>query len=169
MNEAAGVLWVTDVEGPPPDSDAAEDHFTCGIEGMEEAAYERYCRFRGSVDCVGSWHTHPTSTPHPSDVDISTVAQILTGSSRRTCLVLILSGNPDDPALGAHAFRTKLSRREFYSCPTGHRSDSTPRATARKATETWGLPSLAEDRALSRSTLDAFVPCTTSIFSAVFR
>ena len=115
LNEAAGVLWVTDVEGPPPDSHAAEDHFTCGIEGMEEAAQERYCRFRGSVDCVGSWHTHPTSTPHPSNVDIGAVAQLLadSGSSRRTCLVLILSGNPNDPALGAHAFRRKLSGEDF--------------------------------------------------------
>ena len=110
FNEAAGVLWVTDVEGPPPDSHAGEDHFTCGIEGMEEAAQERRHRFRGSVDCVGSWHTHPASAPQPSDVDIGAVVQLLgdSGSSRRTCLVLILSGDPDDPALGAHAFRTLL-------------------------------------------------------------
>ena len=115
LNEAAGVLWVTHVEGPPPDSHAGENYFTCGIEGMEEVAQERRCRFRGSVDCVGSWHTHPTSTPHPSDVDIDAVTQLLadSGSSRRTCLVLILSGNPDDPVLGAHAFRTKLSGEDF--------------------------------------------------------
>ena len=66
LNEAARVVWVTDVDGPPPDSDAADDHFTCGIEGTEEAAKKRHCRFRGSVDCVGSWHTHPTSAPYPS-------------------------------------------------------------------------------------------------------
>ncbi len=115
LNEAAGVLWVTDVEGPPPDSDAADDHFTCGTEGMEDAAKEKHCRFRGSVDCVGSWHTHPTSTPHPSRVDIGAVAQLLADpdSTRRTCLVLILSGNPDDPSLGAYAFRTKLSGENF--------------------------------------------------------
>ena len=115
LNEAAGVLWVTDVEGPPPDSHAGEDHFTCGTEGMEEAAHERHCRFRGSVDCVGSWHTHPTSAPQPSDVDTGAVAQLLgdSGSSRRTCLVLILSGDPDDPDLGAHAFRTELSGENF--------------------------------------------------------
>ena len=127
LNEAAGVLWVTDVEGPPPDSHASEDHFTCGIEGMEEAAQERRCRFRGSVDCVGSWHTHPTSEPQPSDVDIGAVVQLLgdSGSSRRTCLVLILSGDPDDPVLGAHAFRTKLAGEDFIhraSCKTAEAS-----------------------------------------------
>ena len=115
LNEAAGVLWVTNVEGPPPDSHAGEDHFTCGTEGMKEAAEGRHRRFRGSVDCIGSWHTHPTSTPLPSDVDIRAVAQLLAkpGSTRRTCLILILSGDPDDPAIGAHVFRTDLSGEDF--------------------------------------------------------
>lgn len=111
LNEAAGVLWVTEVEGPPPDSDAAEDHFTCGVEGMEGAALRRRRRYRGSVECIGSWHTHPVSAPYPSRVDIGAVAQLLTdpGSTRRTCLILILSGDPDDPVLGAYSFRRELS------------------------------------------------------------
>lgn len=111
LNEAAGVLWVTEVEGPPPDSEASEDGFTCGTEGMKEAAQEKHYRFRGSVECVGSWHTHPASIPHPSPVDLGAVAQIVASpdSTRRSCLILILSGSPDDPILGAHAFRTKLS------------------------------------------------------------
>ena len=111
LNEAAGVLWVTAVEGPPPDSDASETHFTCGTEVMEEVAQEKHCRFRGSVDCVGSWHTHPTSSPHPSHIDVHAVAQLLASSdsTRRTCLILILSGSPNDPVLGAYAFRAKLS------------------------------------------------------------
>ena len=100
LNEAAGVLWVTEVEGPPPDSDAAEDHFTCGTAGMEEAADEKDRRFRGSVACVGSWHTHPTTGAHPSAVDIGAVAQLLAApaSARRTFVLLILSGSPDDPS-----------------------------------------------------------------------
>ena len=107
LNEAAGVLWVTEVEGPPPDSDAAEDHFTCGTEGMKETAAEKCRRFHGSVACVGSWHTHPTTGAHPSTVDIGAVAHILAArtSTRRTFVLLILSGDPDDPVLGAHAFR----------------------------------------------------------------
>ena len=52
-----------------------------------------------------------TSAPHPSPVDFGAVAEIVASpdSTRRTCLILILSGSPDDPILGAHAFRTKLS------------------------------------------------------------
>ena len=113
MNEAAAVIWVTDIEGPPPDSDASEGHFTCGTQGTREAAAEKHQRFRGSVECVGSWHTHPTSGPRPSPVDLSTVAQLLNASesSRRTLVLLILSGDPDaDPVLGAHVFRTSLDR-----------------------------------------------------------
>ena len=82
---------------------------------MEEIAYEKHRRYRGSVDCVGSWHTHPTSIPHPSDVDLNAVGQLLADpvSTRRTCLILILSGNPDNPVLSAHAFRTTLSGESF--------------------------------------------------------
>ena len=116
LNQAVGVLWVTEVEGPPPDSEAAEDHFTCGIAGMDEAAEEKNERYRGSVVCVGSWHTHPRSGAHPSDVDDEAVAQLLAGhdSARRDLVLLILSGSPDCPVLGAHAFRTKLSARRSF-------------------------------------------------------
>ena len=110
LNEAARVLWVTEVDGPPPDSQGDADHFTCGTEGTKEAAEERESRFRGSVNCVGTWHTHPTSAPLPSCVDFSAVAQLLAepNTARRTCLLLILSGNPDEALLGAHVFRTEL-------------------------------------------------------------
>lgn len=113
LNQAAGVLWVTEVEGPPLDSEAADDHFTCGTAGMKEAAEEKKERYRGSVSCVGSWHTHPTSSAHPSSVDFDAVAQLLAApqSTRRDVVLLILSGSPDDPVLGAHAFRTKLRGR----------------------------------------------------------
>ena len=110
LNEAARVLWVTDVDGPPPDSHAAEDHFTCGTEGTKLAARGRRRRSRGSVDCIGSWHTHPTSAPLPSSLDLTAVAQLLSsnGPARRTLLLLILSREPDHPALGAYAFKATL-------------------------------------------------------------
>ncbi|MCY3941823.1 MAG: patatin-like phospholipase family protein [Gammaproteobacteria bacterium] len=111
INDAVSVLWVTEVEGPPPDSDATEHHFTCGIEGMAEASEEKRSRFRGSVACIGSWHTHPSSTPHPSNIDLGAVLQLIgvPDSTRKTCLLLILSGSPDNPELGVHTFRRKRS------------------------------------------------------------
>ncbi len=109
LNEAAATLWVTEIDGPPPDSVATADRFTCGVEGTAEAARGRHCRFRGSVDCVGSWHTHPSSAPELSDVDFTAAAQLLADptATRRTCLLLILSGQPDTGQIGAYAFRTQ--------------------------------------------------------------
>lgn len=115
LSEGAGVLWVTEVEGPPPDSEADEHHFTCGTQGMKECAQKKEKRFLGSVDCIGSWHTHPKSSPELSDVDIGAVVDLLAGegSTRKTCLILILSGKFDQAVLGAHAFRTKLGCERF--------------------------------------------------------
>ena len=115
LNEPAGVLWVTEVEGPPPDSSASENHFTCGIEGTEAAAKAKAQRFLGSGVCVGSWHTHPTSRAHPSTVDVGAVAEIFAAPTgkRLTFVLLILSGSPDNPVLGAHAYRRRLRSRDF--------------------------------------------------------
>ena len=134
LNEAAGVLWVTEVEGPPPDSHATEEHFTCGIAGMEEAANEKKKRFLGSVACIGSWHTHPTGRAHPSAVDMGAVAQLLTEqtSNSVTILLLILSGSPDIPTLGAYAFRRKLHSRDLVCIE--HTTAATTR-TCRKSDE----------------------------------
>ena len=111
LNEAAGVLWVTDVEGPPSDSHASEEHFTCGIEGMKELTKKKSQMFRESVGYIGSWHTHPTSGPNPSNLDIETVEKNLSQpeTKQKFFLLLILSGNPDDPVLGVHVFKKKLS------------------------------------------------------------
>ena len=88
---------------------------------MEEAADEKNRRFRGSVACIGSWHTHPTTGANPSKVDIQAVAQLLgaPASTRRTFVLLILSGSPDDPVLGAHAFRRILRAQEFVCIEHG--------------------------------------------------
>ena len=103
---------MTEADGPPSDSNATANHFTCGTDGSDAAAKHRRCRYRGSVDCIGSWHTHPTSGPYPNRVDVNSATQILTapGSSLRTVLVLILSGSADgEPVLGGHAFRSNAA------------------------------------------------------------
>ena len=109
LNQAAEVLWVSEVEGPPPDSDASEYHFTCGVAGMQEVNESKRRRFRRSIACVGSWHTHPDAPAVPSDIDFGAVVQILgmPTATRRTCLLLILSGYPDDVTLGAHVLKTR--------------------------------------------------------------
>ena len=117
MNEAASVIWISAIDGPPPDSDASDSHFTCGILGTRESAEVKHGRFRGSAECLGSWHTHPRAGPGPSPIDLSTVTRLLDGteSPRRTLVLLILSEDPDgSPLLGAHVFRTNLRRPCLY-------------------------------------------------------
>ena len=106
INEAAGVIWVADVDGPPPDSHAGEDHFTCGTKEVDDSVEKRKYRFRDSINYIGSWHTHPISPPNPSRTDLRTAVQILTkpGCSQKIHLMLILAGDPDAPSLGAHVF-----------------------------------------------------------------
>ena len=156
LNEAAGVLWVTEVEGPPPDSDAAADHFTCGTEGMEEAADEKDRRFRDSVACIGSWHTHPTTGAHPSTVDIGAVAQILAAptSTRRTFVLLILSGDPDDQ-FSEHTRSEERSARTTSSVLRARLRRPSSGGTARSR-ETLGWHSPVGDPARSPSTSDAY-------------
>ena len=171
LNEAAGVLWVTEVEGPPPDSDASEEHFTCGVEGMMEAAKNKRCRFRGSVDCVGSWHTHPSSPPHPSDVDIGAVGQLLADpvSTRKNLL--------DPDSLRESSTILFLARMHSgQNCPVKVSSELNEAQQqqrslghASKSRGTWGSRCPAEVRVLSRFTWDVCVPCRTSIFLIAFR
>ena len=107
LNDAAGVLWVSEVEGPPPDSSASPTHFTCGVSGMDKANRAKRHQFRESVACIGSWHTHPDSHAVPSATDLSAIARILgmPPRARRSFLLLILAGHPDNLTLGAHLFK----------------------------------------------------------------
>lgn len=107
LDEAARVVWATEVDGPPRDSHSSETHFTCGTDGTREAAEGRKRRFHGSVECIGSWHTHPTSSSMYSKTDELAAKHFLSesGSYKSSCLQLILAGGPTQPELGAHLFK----------------------------------------------------------------
>ena len=68
-DNACRVVWVSEVIGPPSDSDASCDHFICGTNGVAEANEEKQHRTHGSTQYIGMWHTHPTSPPTPSAID----------------------------------------------------------------------------------------------------
>jgi len=99
-------MWITEASGPPPDSVASTDGFVCGTEGAEEGYDQRKQKFRGSVTCLGTWHTHPMCRPLPSLQDVLGVARILTESSvspAKTLLVIV--GLTDgDPQVGVYVF-----------------------------------------------------------------
>ena len=76
-NDAALVIWVSEVSGPPPDSKASPNGFVCGIEGVAEASKDKSRSSGGSTKFVGMWHTHPKGSPKPSDTDYRSMRDIV--------------------------------------------------------------------------------------------
>ena len=105
-NDAIGVIWVTEVDGPPPDSVARPDHFECGTVGTQQAHLTREEWSRGSVRYVGMWHTHPESAPVPSTTDLRAMGKILSdGFVNPSKSLLSILGTPNtDPLLGTFVF-----------------------------------------------------------------
>ena len=91
-NDAARVIWVSEVSGPPPDSKASPNGFVCGIEGVAEASKDKSLSSGGSTRFVGMWHTHPKGSPKPSDTDYQSMWDIVDSpalSCPRSLLLII--------------------------------------------------------------------------------
>lgn len=118
-NDAVGVIWVSDVIGPPPDSIARPNLFVCGTVGTLAAHHRREQWSRGSIVCVGMWHTHPNSAPVPSSTDLRGMAKIVAeGPVNPSRSLLTIVGTPyDDPLLGTFVFDRddiRTARSESY-------------------------------------------------------
>lgn len=102
-NDAAGVVWLDEVLGPPPDSEASEASFLCGIQGVEAANREKRRRTRESVSYMGMWHTHPGGLAIPSEKDLESTARLVStlGSAFRGAAIVIVGGADRSPHFGA--------------------------------------------------------------------
>jgi integrative and conjugative element protein (TIGR02256 family) len=69
FDDAAGVVWVDEATGPPPDSLLSEAHFQHGTRGVEELIAARRTATARVTAFVGMWHTHPHGKAAPSDTD----------------------------------------------------------------------------------------------------
>lgn len=112
-DDSLKIVWIDEVLGPPRDSEASELGFVCGTAGVAEAAGEKTARSRGSLKCVGLWHTHPGSLPIPSATDFRGMRQVVASTDPSTpkALMLIVGGDPPDYLLAGKVFR----REEFQS------------------------------------------------------
>ena len=106
-DDAAKVIWVTEILGPPPDSEAAASHFVCGVEGTKDANDEKTRRSRGSVQYLGMWHTHPAGSPAFSGTDLEGMNQLMDDRSLSTPKpLLIIVGTPEAiPNVATYVFR----------------------------------------------------------------
>ena len=69
FDTAAGVVWVDEATGPPPDSLLSEVHFQHGTTGVEERIAARRTATARVTTFVGMWHTHPDGPAAPSPTD----------------------------------------------------------------------------------------------------
>ncbi len=105
-DDAAGVIWVSEVSGPPLDSEASAEKFICGIEGTAEMNAEKKARSRGSVHYLGMWHTHPTAMPLPSSTDWVGMRRLIGAAGGGGRSLMLIIGRPHDtPMLGTYVFR----------------------------------------------------------------
>jgi integrative and conjugative element protein (TIGR02256 family) len=111
------IIWVEAASGPPPDSKHSRMEFLCGVRGVKRA-HERWReRTRGSVEYVGTWHTHPECKPRPSGKDWMGMAQILTAGDPppRRCLLLIVGLQKKNPWLGAAVFERRTIQENWHT------------------------------------------------------
>lgn len=106
-DEASNTLWISEVSGPPPDSEASPDAFVCGVEGVDVLITEKRERTRGSVRLVGIWHAHPEGAPLPSSTDIQGIARVIADSwapSARALMMIVGYTADGMPMIGTYDF-----------------------------------------------------------------
>jgi proteasome lid subunit RPN8/RPN11 len=106
-DDAAGVLWVDEATAPPSDSEHSPELFLCGTRGVARMVADRRRRGRGSLDLVGTWHTHPVSSARPSARDLFGMAEILEATASplaQALLVIVGHSAGTRPSIGAYMF-----------------------------------------------------------------
>lgn len=100
------IIWIDSATEPPPDSEATENQFICGVEGTKTLSERKKKWSRGLNKFVGTWHTHPRSKPLPSEIDICGMAQILFSEdfSRKKSLLLIVRPDRTEYQIGGYLF-----------------------------------------------------------------
>lgn len=105
-DDAAGVIWISEASGPPPDSEASPEGFVCGVEGVAALNDEKSQRSQKSVQYLGMWHTHPNGLATPSPIDFAGMGRLLVDSSTKANkhLMMIVGQRADPPELGFYLF-----------------------------------------------------------------
>jgi integrative and conjugative element protein (TIGR02256 family) len=96
FDDAADVIYVDRVTGPPPDSSLSATYFQHGRAGTREAVDARHESSRAMTGFVGYWHTHPEGDAAPSPTDEQGMASVVTPDGRRQrALMVIMAGRRD--------------------------------------------------------------------------
>jgi len=106
-DSAAKVFWISDASDAPADSSRTPELFICGTQGTSEEHQARMHVSSGACGFIGMWHTHPSSPPQQSTVDIGGMLSMLVGhkEKRRRLLLLIVGKEGDSTVLGLYAYQ----------------------------------------------------------------
>jgi integrative and conjugative element protein (TIGR02256 family) len=96
FDDAAGVIYVDRVTGPPPDSFLSATYFQHGQVGTREAVDAHLESSRARTGFAGYWHTHPGGSAAPSPTDEEGMASVLTPAGRRQRALMIIMGGRED-------------------------------------------------------------------------
>ncbi len=110
LDETLGIAWVTNVSGPPGDSDFSAEHFICGTHGTAELCRDYQHRTRGIVAYVGTWHSHPVSPASPSPTDYAGVGTIFAAApddGAHQLMLIVGHASDPQPEIGAYAFEKR--------------------------------------------------------------
>jgi len=116
-DDAAKVIWITKVSGPPLDSRASKYGFICGTYGTSEVSEKLKERSGGAIQFIGMWHSHPNGQPVPSDLDFEGMREIVKNNnstpynSPAKALLLIIGETVSQPIVKGYIF----SRNEFFN------------------------------------------------------
>lgn len=109
VDDSLQTIWLDAASGPPPDSEASEAQFLCGVADTKELAQATKASSGGSSRFIGIWHTHPISMPAPSSEDLYAMANLLHTQERapRQTVMLIVGHAATQPQKAFYLYRRK--------------------------------------------------------------
>ncbi len=82
-DSASLVVWIDEITGPPPDSEATPDGFVCGTAGVIDVSEAKKTNSCGATRYIGMWHSHPQGKPVPSPTDHQAMQRLVAGADGR--------------------------------------------------------------------------------------
>ena len=106
LNEASKTLWISEVIGPPSDSEFSQTEFTCGTCDTVKLNEEKRNRTQGVVQYIGTWHSHPVSSGIPSEKDWEAIGKIFAANLTQAPIqiMMIVGQASKEPEIGAYVF-----------------------------------------------------------------